>query len=50
MSYDYTMWNVTCNDRIATVTINNPPINLGTIALYEEFYDLTKKVTTLISS
>jgi enoyl-CoA hydratase/carnithine racemase len=45
MSYDYTMWNVICNDRIATVTINNPPINLGTIALYEEFYDLTKELS-----
>ena len=45
MSYDYTMWNVTCNDRIATVTINNPPINLGTIALYEEFYDLAKELS-----
>lgn len=44
MAYDYTMWNVQCEERLATVTINNPPINLGTIALYEEFYDLTKEL------
>ena len=45
MAYNYKMWEVRCEGRIATVTINNPPINLGTIALYEEFYDLTKELS-----
>ena len=45
MSYNYEMWNVHCENRVATVTINNPPINLGTIALYEEFYELTKELS-----
>jgi len=44
MSYNYTMFEVCCEGRIATVTINNPPINLGTIALYEEFYSLAKEL------
>jgi enoyl-CoA hydratase/carnithine racemase len=45
MAYDYSMWDVACEGRIATISINNPPINLGTIALYEEFYDLSKELS-----
>lgn len=45
MAYDYMMWDVTCEGRIATVSINNPPINLGTIELYEEFYELSKELS-----
>ena len=45
MAYDYKMIDVQCEGRVATVTLNNPPINLGTIALYEELYDLTKELS-----
>lgn len=46
MAYDYKMIDVQCEGRVATVTLNNPPINLGTIALYEELYDLTKELSS----
>ena len=45
MAYDYKMIDVQCEGRVATVTLNNPPINLGTIALYEELYNLTKELS-----
>jgi enoyl-CoA hydratase/carnithine racemase len=44
MAYDYTTLKVAIDDRVATVTIDNPPINLITIPLYVELVALSKEL------
>jgi enoyl-CoA hydratase/carnithine racemase len=41
MAYDYELLNVDVDGRLAVVTINNPPINIITNALYAELSALT---------
>ena len=41
MAYEYNLLNVDVEDRLAIVTINNPPINLITNELYGELAALT---------
>lgn len=44
MAYDYSMLRVAVEGRVATVTIDNPPINVITIPLYMELVGLSKEL------
>lgn len=44
MAYDYSLLRVQTQDRIATVTIDNPPINLITLQLYGELSALSREL------
>ena len=44
MAYDYQLLEVVISGRIATVTINNPPINIITPALYQELVGLVAEL------
>lgn len=44
MAYDYQLLEVEISGRIATVTINNPPINIITPALYQELVGLVAEL------
>lgn len=44
MSYQYKLLDVGIHGRIATVTINNPPINIITPALYQELASLVAEL------
>ena len=44
MAYDYQLLNVAITGRIATVTINNPPINIITPQLYQELVGLVAEL------
>lgn len=44
MAYDYTMLKVAIDGRVATVAVDNPPINLITIPLYMELVALSKEL------
>lgn len=44
MAYDYELLNVDIEGRCATVTINNPPINLITLQLYRELAALSAEL------
>ena len=44
MAYDYQLLEVVISGRIATVTINNPPINIITPALYQELVALVAEL------
>ncbi len=44
MAYDYKLVNVDVDGRLAVVTINNPPINIFTTALYGEMLALTAEL------
>ena len=41
MAYDYELLSVQVDNRLAFVTVNNPPINLITIPLYAELSALS---------
>ena len=41
MAYDYELLSVQVDNRLASVTVNNPPINLITIPLYAELVALS---------
>ena len=43
MAYQYQLLDVAIHGRIATVTINNPPINIITPALYQELAGLVAR-------
>jgi enoyl-CoA hydratase/carnithine racemase len=44
MAYEYQLLDVAVNGRVATVTINNPPINIITPALYQELATLVAEL------
>lgn len=44
MAYDYDLLQVKIDNRLAVVTINNPPINLMTLQLYAELNALTEEL------
>ncbi len=44
MAYDYDLLQVKIDNRLAVVTINNPPINLMTLELYAELNKLTEEL------
>lgn len=44
MAYDYRLLDVRVQDRVATVTVNNPPINLITLPLYGELSALSQEL------
>jgi enoyl-CoA hydratase/carnithine racemase len=44
MAYQYQLLDVTVHGRVATVTINNPPINIITPALYQELATLVAEL------
>lgn len=44
MAYHYQLLDVTVHGRVATVTINNPPINIITPALYQELASLVAEL------
>lgn len=44
MAYDYDLLQVKTDNRLAVVTINNPPINLMTLQLYAELNALTEEL------
>jgi enoyl-CoA hydratase/carnithine racemase len=44
MAYDYQLIDVAITGGIATVTINNPPINIITLQLYQELVDLVAEL------
>lgn len=44
MAYDYQLLNVNIEGRIAWVTVNSPPINIITVALYGELAALSKEL------
>jgi enoyl-CoA hydratase/carnithine racemase len=44
MSYQYQLLKVDKQDRLATVTVSNPPINLITLQLYAELSALSKEL------
>jgi enoyl-CoA hydratase/carnithine racemase len=45
MAYDsYSLLHVTAEDRVVTATIDNPPINLITLPLYDELVRLSKEL------
>ncbi|MCZ6617971.1 MAG: enoyl-CoA hydratase/isomerase family protein, partial [Gammaproteobacteria bacterium] len=44
MAYDYELLNVDIDGRCATVTIDNPPINLITLPLYGELATLSAEL------
>lgn len=44
MAYQYQLLDVAVNGRVATVTINNPPINIITPALYQELASLVAEL------
>jgi enoyl-CoA hydratase/carnithine racemase len=44
MAYDFELLQVDVDGRLAVVTINNPPINLITLALYAELEALTAEL------
>lgn len=44
MAYDYDRIHVDVQDGIATATIDNPPINLMTLALYEQLVAFTSEI------
>lgn len=44
MAYDYTLLRVEARDRVATVIIDNPPINLITLQLYGELSALSREL------
>jgi enoyl-CoA hydratase/carnithine racemase len=44
MAYQYQLLDVAVNGRVATVTINNPPINIITPALYQELATLVAEL------
>ena len=45
MAYSYSLLNVEIANRVATVTVNNPPINLITLQLYGELSALSRELT-----
>ena len=42
MAYEYDLLKVQVDDRIATITVDNPPINLITMPLYAELRSLSE--------
>lgn len=44
MAYDYALLDVAIDGRVATVTVDNPPINLVTLALYGELAALSREL------
>ena len=50
MSYNYERLDVTVNNRLATVTIDNPPINLVTLELYRELLALSMELVEDLSA
>ncbi|MEM8917363.1 MAG: enoyl-CoA hydratase/isomerase family protein [Pseudomonadota bacterium] len=44
MAYDYEIFTVTREGRLAIVTIDNPPVNLITLQMYEELQSLTAEL------
>jgi enoyl-CoA hydratase/carnithine racemase len=44
MAYDYRLLRVAVDGRVATVTVDNPPINIITIPLYMELAALSKEL------
>ncbi len=44
MAYDYRLLNVEVENRVATVTVSNPPINLITLELYGELSALSREL------
>ena len=45
MAYDaYKLLHVTTKDRVVTAVIDNPPINLITLALYDELVRISKEL------
>src|SRR5215469_11644343 len=45
MAYEgYKLLKITNEDRVVTATIDNPPINLITLALYEELVRISKEL------
>ncbi len=44
MAYDFKLLNVAITQNIANITINNPPINILTPALYQELVALVEKL------
>lgn len=44
MAYDYRLLDVRVQNRVATVTVNNPPINLITLPLYGELSALSQEL------
>ena len=44
LAYDYQLLDVNIEGRIAWVTVNSPPINIITVALYAEFAALSKEL------
>lgn len=44
MAYDYQLFKVEQQNRLATVTIDNPPVNLITFQMYEELQGLTEEL------
>jgi len=45
MAYDYKRLDVAVQDRVATVTVSNPPINLITLELYRELSELSREIS-----
>ena len=46
MAYDYSLLRVAIKDRIASVTIDNPPMNIVTVALFEQLDALSRELRT----
>ncbi|SIN67884.1 Enoyl-CoA hydratase/carnithine racemase [Parasphingorhabdus marina DSM 22363] len=44
MAYNYALFKVSRQGRLATVTIENPPVNLITVQMYEELQGLTAEL------
>lgn len=44
MSYNYELLHVAIEDRVATVTVDNPPINVITLELYSELARLAEEL------
>lgn len=44
MAYDYRLLSVHLEDRVATVTVSNPPVNLITLELYGELSALSREL------
>ncbi|MEO0441140.1 MAG: enoyl-CoA hydratase/isomerase family protein [Pseudomonadota bacterium] len=44
MGYEYELFSVSRQDRLATVVIENPPVNLITLQMYEELQGLTAEL------
>ena len=44
MAYEYELLKVEVSGRVATITVNNPPINIITLPLYAELRSLSKEL------